>query len=111
MSSSTPSHTSKVAIITGAAQGIGRAVALRLAKDGFNVVISDLERQKEKMEDVVRQANDANPAGKHTFVPCDVTQEDQVKRLVDETVKIFGRLDCVRIPSKYISRRLKSLAR
>jgi len=93
MSNSSP-HL-KVAIVTGAAQGIGRAIVLRLAKDGFQVVVSDLETQREKMQDVVKQATEDNAAGKHTYIPCDVSQEADVQRLVNETVNMFGRLDCM----------------
>jgi len=85
----------KVAIVTGAAQGIGKAITLRLAKDGFNVVISDLEGQNAGMDEVARTAGEVNPNRKFICVPCDVTSEEQVQKLVDETVNQFGRLNCM----------------
>jgi len=93
--SSNSSSSPKVAIVTGAASGIGKAIALRLAKDGFNVTISDLASQFPKMEEVAQQCSLINPEGKFLLTACDVSQEDQVQKLVDDTVEQFGRLDCM----------------
>jgi NAD(P)-dependent dehydrogenase (short-subunit alcohol dehydrogenase family) len=59
--------------------------------------MSDLERQNERIQEVIRKANESNPSGKYTGIPCDVTQEGEVQKLVDETISLFGRLDCVSI--------------
>ena len=97
------SNSEKVAIVTGAAQGIGRAIVLRLAEDGFNIVISDLSSQVESMKVVAEKAGEINKSGRFLTVSCDVSHEDQVQRLVDETVNHFGRLDCVRITVSTVS--------
>jgi len=92
MSSGSP-H--KVAIVTGAARGIGKAIALRLVKDGFNVVISDLSTQKDNMAGVVQEAEGISVDSKCIAVVCDVTKEDEVQAMVARTLELFGRLDCV----------------
>jgi NAD(P)-dependent dehydrogenase (short-subunit alcohol dehydrogenase family) len=96
----------RVAIVTGAANGIGKAIALRLIKDGFNLVICDLGVQIHNLAEVVREAegiaatvaqsNDGLGIAKCEAMECDVTQEDQVQKMVDRAVELFGRLDCVR---------------
>ena len=48
-------YTPNVAVITGAAQGIGKAIALRLADDGFNVVVADLISQQDKLDLLVKE--------------------------------------------------------
>jgi len=75
----------KCAIITGGAQGIGKAIAFRLLTDGFSVVIADIQK-KNCAEEVKRQT-------KLVFVTTDVTEETQVKRLIDTSLRFFGRLD------------------
>lgn len=77
----------KVVIITGGASGIGEATARHFADHGAQaVVIADL--QEEKGLEV------ASSIGSHcTFIKCDVTDEQQVKSLVESTVKTHGKLD------------------
>jgi NAD(P)-dependent dehydrogenase (short-subunit alcohol dehydrogenase family) len=80
----------KVAIITGGSSGIGRATAVALAKEeGANVVIA-ARREKEGNETVqlVKEAG-----GDGMFVKTDVTKEDDVRALVEKTVKEYGGLD------------------
>jgi NAD(P)-dependent dehydrogenase (short-subunit alcohol dehydrogenase family) len=77
----------RVAIVTGGGSGIGHAVALRLAAEGAQVVIADIN---EEAGERVAASNDAI-----TFVRTDVTQGDDVERLVGSTVERFGRLDAV----------------
>jgi NAD(P)-dependent dehydrogenase (short-subunit alcohol dehydrogenase family) len=80
----------KVAIVTGGSSGIGRATAVALAKEeGANVVIA-ARREKEGNETVqlVKEAG-----GDGIFVRTDVTNEDDVRALVEKTVKEYGGLD------------------
>ncbi len=79
----------KVAIITGAATGIGRSAAEVFAREGARVVVSDLNEQdgKETVE-LLKKAG-----GEAIFVRTDVSKPDEMKALVDKTVEAFGRLD------------------
>ena len=76
----------KIAIVTGAARGIGRAISERMIAEGATVVLSDILR--EQGEETARQLG---PAA--TFVPCDISNRDQVESLIGATVQRFGRLD------------------
>lgn len=80
----------KVAMVTGSGAGIGRATALKFAEEGAKVVVSDIHQTDG--EETVALIKDAG--GEAVFVICDVADPDAVKRLVAETVKAFGRLDC-----------------
>lgn len=79
----------KVVLVTGGTSGIGRETAIQFAKQGAKVVLAG--RRIEEGEAVVKEIETAGGEGR--FVQTDVTQEDQVKRLVEETVRQFGRLD------------------
>ncbi|HEY1190802.1 MAG TPA: SDR family NAD(P)-dependent oxidoreductase, partial [Gemmata sp.] len=79
----------KVALVTGGTSGIGRAAAIAFAREGAKVVLSG-RREKEGLA-VVEEIRKAG--GTAHFVRADVAQEADVKRLVDETVATFGRLD------------------
>jgi len=79
----------KVAIITGGSSGIGRATAVALAKQG--VKIATAARRTEEGEETVRLVKEAGSDG--VFVKTDVAKEDDVRSLVDNTVKTYGRLD------------------
>ena len=89
-----PDLDGKVAIVTGAAQGIGKAIALRLFRDGFSVVLSDLESKGEMMEQIVEEV-EKKEGNKMEVIPCNVSKESEVQKLVEKTVKRLGRLDCV----------------
>ncbi|HEX4160370.1 MAG TPA: glucose 1-dehydrogenase [Rhizomicrobium sp.] len=81
--------SSSVVLITGALSGIGRAAAVSFAKAGHRVVVSG-----RKQDAGQALAGELRALGAETeFVPADMRQEDDVRRLVDETVKRFGRLD------------------
>ncbi len=81
--------TGKVALITGGTSGIGKETAVQLAHAGAKVVIAG--RRLEEGNSVVNEIRSAG--GEAIFVQTDVTQEEQVKRLVDETLRHFGRVD------------------
>lgn len=79
----------KTSIVTGGAMGIGREIALRLARDGSDIVIAD------KDEESAREGLKAyrSMGRKALFFKVDVTQWDQVKSMADETLQHFGTLD------------------
>jgi 3-oxoacyl-[acyl-carrier protein] reductase len=79
----------KSIIVTGAGQGIGKGIALRLAAEGAKVVVNDIDAGLG--ESVVKEIVDAG--GTASFVAADVTNSVQVKALVDATVQRYGRLD------------------
>ena len=82
--------TDKIALITGAAAGIGRATALKFASEGAKVVASDVNvKAGEETVEMIKKAG-----GEAIFVRSDVSQSSDVKALVAETVKAYGRLDC-----------------
>ncbi len=83
------SFDGKVALVTGGTSGIGRETAIQFAKAGARVVLAG--RRTEAGEAVVNEITAAG--GQALFVQTDVTKEDQVKSLVEETVRHFGRLD------------------
>jgi len=79
----------KVAIVTGGGRGIGRAIALGLAGAGASVVIAG--RTVEQLDSVAEEI--ATLGGEALTVVTDLTAGDQIDRLVEETVKKFGRID------------------
>lgn len=79
----------KVAIVTGGAQGMGRAISLRYAKEGASVVVADLNLEGAQMA-----AQEISDAGGRAFaVAVDVRSQDQVQAMVDSAVEQFGGLD------------------
>ena len=80
----------KTAVVTGGSRGIGRAVCLELAKGGANVVLCYAGNESAAAETV--SACEALGA-KALSVKCDVADSAQVKKLMDEAIKAFGRID------------------
>lgn len=80
----------KVAVITGAAQGIGRAIATTLAQQGANVVVSDI--QLEKAETTAKEIM-AETGQKVIAVHADVVDSASVKAMIDRTIEEFERID------------------
>lgn len=83
------SMAGKVALVTGAAAGLGRATAQAFAAAGAKVVVADVQSAggKDTVEMIVGDGGEA------TFVECDVTDEEAVRRLVETTVATYGGLD------------------
>jgi NAD(P)-dependent dehydrogenase (short-subunit alcohol dehydrogenase family) len=87
----------KVALVTGAASGNGRAIALRYAREGAAVLVADLRELPdpggiEAEKDVSTHALIERDGGRAAFVRCDVTTADEVRAAVDAAVESFGRL-------------------
>ncbi len=81
--------TDKVAIVTGAGQGIGRAIALRLAGGGATVVVADMNR---KVGEAVAQEIEAL-GRKSLVVEVDVSKLDQVQQMAQQTLETFNQID------------------
>lgn len=79
----------KTAIVTGARRGIGRAIALALAREGANVVVSDISQKDcQKVVDEIEELG-----RKGLALKCDVSSSDDVENMVKRTVAEFGRVD------------------
>ncbi|HEU0000287.1 MAG TPA: SDR family oxidoreductase [Ktedonobacteraceae bacterium] len=81
---------SKVAIVTGADSGIGRAIALQLAQDGVTVVVN-YAHNKDKAQEVLQSIQQKQ--GKGIVIQADVSQYQQAMGLIQQTVEHFNRLD------------------
>lgn len=79
----------KIAIITGARRGMGKAHALVLAKAGAKVVVSDISQ--EDCEKVAEEVE--GEGGESLAVKCDISKKDEVEEMVAETMERFGRID------------------
>ncbi|KAF9916283.1 hypothetical protein BX616_004151 [Lobosporangium transversale] len=88
------SGSRRVAIITGSSRGIGRAIALRLAKDGYNTVIN-YQSNAAKAQEVVNTIHSTYPSVKAIAVKGDVGYLEDGHKIIGETLKAFGRIDAV----------------
>lgn len=80
-------HAGRVAVVTGAAHGLGRAYAQRLARDGAAVVVADVQDGSRAAEEIVAAGGEA------IFLGCDVSSEAAVGELCARTYERFGRCD------------------
>jgi 3-oxoacyl-[acyl-carrier protein] reductase len=81
----------RVALVTGASQGIGRACALELARRGAHVALA--ARNVEKLEAVVKEITDSGHAGTAKAFALDVASEDSIKSCAKEAVAHFGKVE------------------
>ncbi len=103
----------KVAIITGAAMGykasgpsIGGAISIKLAKDGYKIVVVDLGKMGQKTVDIVKENG-----GEGTFVKADVTLTNDVKKIIQVAKEKYGSLNClVNCVARYGSGMAKNVA-
>jgi len=79
----------RIALVTGASQGIGRACAVRLAKSGATVVVA--ARNRQKLDEVVQEINAAG--GLAAPFVLDVANEDQIKTVFKAAIAQFGKID------------------
>ncbi len=84
-----PQLSAKTAIVTGAGLGIGKAIALLFAQQGAHVVVADADSRAGAA--TTQEILDLR--GKAAFIACDVSNAEQVRKLVEQTVEIFGGLD------------------
>ncbi|MCD8087241.1 MAG: glucose 1-dehydrogenase [Oscillospiraceae bacterium] len=84
-------YKGKVVIVTGGATGIGRGAALAFGAEGAKVVVVT-GRNTAGGEATAQAIRDAG--GEAIFVQCDVSDEEQVKAMVEKTLSVYGRLDC-----------------
>lgn len=81
----------QVAIVVGAARGIGAAIASNFSREGASLVLVDLATMKPRMEELAQEIN--KNAGKAITLVADCTVDGQVSRMVDDTVRRFGKVD------------------
>ncbi|CAF1359879.1 unnamed protein product [Adineta steineri] len=81
----------RVGLVTGAARGIGRAIALRLAKDGFNVAVNDIEASSGDLQKVQQEIEQLGQ--RSIAIIADVSDSKSVENMMQETVEKLGSLD------------------
>jgi NAD(P)-dependent dehydrogenase (short-subunit alcohol dehydrogenase family) len=82
-------QSQKVAVVTGAGTGIGKAVSLALMQDGYAVVLAG--RRQDKLEETASEGK--TNSGQSLVVPIDVSEADSIRSLFAKTKATFGRLD------------------
>ena len=84
-------NVTRNAVVTGAARGIGRAIALRLAADGLNVALNDVKSNKDQLEDVAKII--LKQKRKAVAIVADVSESASVESIVTQTAEALGSLD------------------
>ncbi|KAL0069995.1 hypothetical protein AAF712_002892 [Marasmius tenuissimus] len=100
----------RVAIVTGAAQGLGRSIAARLFQDGFNIAINDIPEKSKQLEEIAREIEgDSRKAGRVLVALADVSVESEVKASTETldrvlAVNVRGTFLCYKYASEQMIR-------
>src|SRR5690554_1955953 len=79
----------KVALITGAGSGIGKAIAVLYAAEGAKVIVNDINEERgQSVVDLIK-----SNGGEAFFIKADASQEDEMRNLIQKTVEKYGKLD------------------
>ncbi|KMY46413.1 3-oxoacyl-ACP reductase [Bacillus sp. FJAT-27916] len=81
----------KNALVVASSQGLGKAIAIKLAEEGANVMVTS--RSADKLKTVVEELKKVNPAGNYYWHEADITQADDIDRLVKATADKLGTID------------------
>ena len=84
-----------VALVTGSGNGIGRTIAIRLANDGYDIVLNDLTVNGDNLDATREEIITGYPGRRVCVLVADVSIEEEVKNMVDGAVEALGRLDVV----------------
>ncbi|PQD97122.1 3-oxoacyl-ACP reductase [Pradoshia eiseniae] len=83
--------TGKNALVVASSQGLGKAIALKLAEEGANVMVTS--RSGEKLKAVVEELKKVNPNGSYHWQEADITKAEDIQQLVKEAAEKFGTID------------------
>ncbi len=93
-------YSPRIAVVTGAAKGIGLSIAQQLARDGIDIAVNDIPAKASQIQQVVEEIRATGR--KAIAVPADITSEEQVKNMVETTARELGSVDIVRLNSRAI---------